>query len=389
MSRTILTDYVQQIGNQSTFSITGAHIQFVYSTACIGDHVAMHPTLTAHSAVSEAPPDIDIGEITDVVKRQFGLEGDYSRLVSERDQNFHLKATDGRQYVVKATSAAQATIVTEFQIEALLHLERSVMVRVPRVIRTIDGRSTGRIDHGKRSFALRVVSYLDGRNLAAMVIDANLAQDFGGELANLDIGLEGFSHEGERPVLLWDLQRVAELRDLLHFVDDPSMRNSVSRSVDDFEKIVSPEISALRSQVIHGDANPENVLVDPTSRHVSGFIDFGDMVRAPLIFEVAIATSYMRAGEANPLELIAPFVAGYHAAKPLLEAEIALLFDLVRARLATTVTLLCWRLSARHDADSYRQKTLEQEAGAYAFLQALEKLGRAGFMRVLGPSLRR
>jgi Ser/Thr protein kinase RdoA (MazF antagonist) len=387
MSPAILTDYVQQIGNQSTFSITDAPIQSVYSATRIGEYVAMHSPLTAHSAVSEEPPDIDIVEVTRVVKQHFGLEGDYSRLISERDQNFHLHATDGSRYVVKVTSAAQALIVSEFQIEALLHLERAATVRVPRVIRTTDGRTMGRIDHGKKRFALRVVNYLDGEKLASTHIDADMAQDFGGALANLDTRLAGFSHEGERPVLLWDLQRAAELRDLFHFVDDPSMRDSVSRSVDDFERVVSPALDALRSQVIHGDANPDNVLVDPKSRRVSGFIDFGDMVHAPLIFEVAIAASYLRAEETNPLVLIAPFVAGYHAAQPLLEAEIALLFDLVRARLATTVTLLCWRLGARHDEDSYRQKTLQQEAGAYSFLQVLDGLGKAGFLRLLAPSL--
>ncbi len=349
----------------------------------------MPTSLTAHSAVSEAPPDIDIVEVTDVVKRQFGLEGDYSRLISERDQNFHLKATDGSQYVVKVTSAAEARIVSEFQIEALLHLERAATVPVPRVIRTTDGRSMGRIDHGKSSLALRVVNYLDGEKLASIIIDANLARDFGRELALLDIGLEGFAHKGEQPVLLWDLQRAAELRDLFDYVEDPSVRDAIGRSIDDFEKFVAPELKALRSQVIHGDANPDNVLVDPTSRRVSGFIDFGDMVRAPLIFEVAIAASYLRTGESNPLELIAPFVAGYHAATPLLEAEIALLFDLVRARLATTITLLYWRLDARHGDDSYRQITLQQETGAYAFLQALEGLGRTGFLRTLAPSPRR
>ncbi len=69
--------------------------------------------------------------------------------------------------------------------------------------------------------------------------------------------------------------------------------------------------------------------------------------------------------------------------------EVALLFDLLRARLATTIVLLFWRLSARHDQDAYRQKTLDEEAGAARFLAALDAFGRAQFAdRLAGATLR-
>jgi hypothetical protein len=59
--------------------------------------------------------------------------------------------------------------------------------------------------------------------------------------------------------------------------------------------------------------------------------------------------------------------------------EAALLFDLVRARLATTVTLLYWRLRDRPADDDYRRKSLEVERTASRFLQALDGLGRREF----------
>ena len=126
------------------------------------------------------------------------------------------------------------------------------------------------------------------------------------------------------------------------------------------------------------------MLIDPKSRRVTGLIDFGDMIRAPLICDVAIAAAYLRSGSDDPLELIAPFLAAYDAVRPLREPEIALLFDLVRARLATTITILYWRMNARRDDDRYRQKTLEEEAGAIGFLDALSDLGAAGFSGRLG-----
>ncbi|NNF39759.1 MAG: phosphotransferase, partial [Woeseiaceae bacterium] len=150
---------------------------------------------------------------------------------------------------------------------------------------------------------------------------------------------------------------------------------------------VAPQIKALRTQVIHGDANPENILVAPSRRSVSGFIDFGDMLRAPLVFDVAIAAAYLRGDAANALDLIVPFVSGFHAALPLTEAELQLLYDLVRARLAATVTLLYWRLGARAHDDPYRQKTLQGEADAGRFLAVLDGLGRPGFEQALRQGL--
>jgi Ser/Thr protein kinase RdoA (MazF antagonist) len=230
---------------------------------------------------------------------------------------------------------------------------------------------------------LRLVSFLPGVLLSSVLVDRALASDLAVRLAKLHAGLEGFSHPGEDPVLLWDLQRAGELRGLLTCIDDSATRRSVERALDDFENVVVPELGQLRTQVIHGDANPGNVLVDPRSGRVSGFIDFSDIVRAPLVFDIAIAAAYLRGPDNNPLESIRPFVAGYRRAASLRDTEIALLFDLVRARLATTITLLFWRLAARSDGDPYREKTLQEEADAIRFLASLDAIGRDGFSEQL------
>lgn len=333
---------------------------------------------TAHSALLAEPPEISLAELASHVEQQFGLVGNYRPLVSERDQNLHLTAVSGDEYIVKVTSSAEPAVVSEFQIAALLHLESS-SVRVPRVIDTRDGRSSGIVKGGEHNYRLRLVSYLPGVQMASVPVDPDMAYDFGVQLAKLDAGLEGFSHPGQAPVLLWDLQRAGELRGLLNNIDDAETRRSVEKTLQDFENEVVPRLGELRTQVIHGDANPGNVLIDPVSRLVAGFIDFGDMVRAPLVFDLAIAAAYLRAEGGNPLELIAPFIAGYGSARPLQNLEHALLFDLVRGRLATTITLLFWRLSARPDDDPYREKTLCDEADAIRFLGVLDSLGRAEF----------
>lgn len=339
----------------------------------------MKPDFAANQMNSSAPPDLASSEIADAVERQFGVTGQYLPLVSERDQNFRLQATDGRRFVVKVTNAAEPAVVTEFQVGLLLHLQQSNTVRTPEVVRTLSGEAFGSIDTENATHKLRLVSYIGGQPLQEMPMDADLAQEFGRQLALLGQAMRGFSHAGESPVLLWDLQRVVELRELQSHIDDAQARESVRRAIDDFEKRVSERMTALPTQVIHGDANPENVLLDSTTRSFTGFIDFSDAIRAPRVFDVAIAASYLRSGADDPLAFMAPFAGAYNAVTPLQDDEVALIFDLVRARLATTITLLYWRLSARDENDPYRQKTLRLEAGAADYLAVLENLGRASF----------
>jgi hydroxylysine kinase len=375
-----LPNYVQQSGTQSTLLTYSQRFQTVYRAAGIGDTAAMKPESPAFAAISIDAPSFSQSAVAAAVEAQFGLSGDYAALVSERDQNFRLETADDRQFVVKVTSRIEDAASTDFQVGALLHLESAIDIRAPSVVRTVDGKSSGHIADENASYRLRVVTWVDGEQLETIGVDERLATEFGKALARLDRALRAYSHPGENPVLLWDLQRVIELRELLDCIDDLSIREAVERAMYDFEQNVLPAMSDLRYQVIHSDANPENTLIENGE---FGFIDFGDIIRAPRIFDVAIASSYLRRLNDQPTALIESFVAGYHSEMPIETTEVDLLFDLVRARLATTITLLYWRLEARAEDDPYRQKTLELEGGASQFLRLLDRIGRTAFRKKL------
>lgn len=330
----------------------------------------------ALSALAQHPPELDAAAVAGVVRAQFGLRGELTPLISERDLNFELRSEDGGKCVVRVTSILEAPETTEFHTALLQHLQATDGIRTPRVLPALDGQPLVEIAGTDGLHQLRVVTWVQGEQLEGLDFDVALARRFGTALADLDLALRGLSHAGDRPVLLWDLQRVPELRELTDHIGDASVRAAVTTAIDDFDRYVVPACPDLRTQVIHGDANPENVLV---SDEGFGFIDFGDSIRAPLIFDVAIAASYLRSIGSDPLEFIAPFVEGYQRKHPLEAAEITLLFDLVRARLATTITLLYWRQRVRSGGDAYRQKSLDLESDAARFLTALDTLGRLNF----------
>ncbi len=335
---------------------------------------------SALNSVAADPPTLPEAVVADAVAQQYGLRGDYRQLVSERDQNFKLTTATGEHFVVKATSLVQDPIVTDFQIAVLLHLEKQRVPGVPRIVRTSAGKEHGEIvlDDGS-TICLRIVTFLDGRLLEDCVPSPAVARQLGRRLAELDIALQDFSHAGDSQVLLWDTQRAGELRSLLIHVEDAPMRQHLESVLDAFEQRVIPALPRLPRQVIHNDAHNENVLIGDDG-DVAGIIDFGDMLMAPRIQDVATAAAYLRADGDDPLQLIASLVTGYREKNPLRQAEMDMLFDFVRTRLSMTLILFYWRLSARDTGDPYRQKLIEGERDAYGFLRKLSTIGRDAFL---------
>jgi len=332
------------------------------------------------AAIAELPPDYDIAAVRRLLLDEYGLEGRTSNLVSERDQNLAVTTAAGERFVLKITSAAEDPRATEFQVSALLHLEgKSLDVGVPRIRRTIAGAATTSIDE----HPVRLVGYVPGSLMSEAALSPELASRFGVRLAQLGAALRDYERAESGQPLLWDMRRAPELRDIVAHIDDVAMQELVDEVLDEFERVAKPAFTALRQQVIHNDANPANVLVDAAASDVTGFIDFGDMILAPLVIDIAVAAAYLRAETGNELRLIAPFISAYHAVTPLRDSELALLYTLVRTRLATTIAILYWRLADRAPSDPYRQQSLESEADAGAFLQALSKMGREEFTNAL------
>ncbi|MCH9693763.1 MAG: phosphotransferase [Gammaproteobacteria bacterium] len=334
-------------------------------------------------AVSIEPPDFASEYVAAIVAKEFDLRGQYTQLVSERDQNFRLITADGNKFVVKVTGLAEETVATDFQIALLSHLEETGFDYAPRVVRTVTGRQrSGITSDAGQEYSLRVVTWLDGSLLQDVEWSTGTIRNFGQRLAELDQTLGSFETDSDGQAGLWNMQAASQLKNLLSHVDDRSVYQLASGVLDQFDDTANAALRALPRQAIHNDANPENILMDADGE-VCGFIDFGDALKAPRVVEIAVAASYLRSGGKNPLEFIEAFVAGYHQQSPLSDDEFELLFDLIRTRLVTSLTIMYWRLAARDENDPYRQKTLQSENNAFEFLVFLSRLGRDAFVQRL------
>ncbi len=68
-------------------------------------------------------PDISSDAAARVLRELYGIEGALSRLYSERDQNFRVRATDGSDYVLKIANSDEDPGVLDMQHQALAHVE--------------------------------------------------------------------------------------------------------------------------------------------------------------------------------------------------------------------------------------------------------------------------
>jgi len=327
--------------------------------------------------LSAPPAPVTLEQAQALLVRHYGLQGaDLQALSGERDANFLVRPTQGATCMLKISHPRESAVVADFQTQVLRHLEATAPeLPVQRLLPTLQGQASQVLDWpdgGRR--VMRLFSYLEGLPMPQAPRSEAQRLQVARLLARLDRALEGFSHPAGQLALPWDIQRADLARGLLVHVGDPARRALAHRALDGFEARVLPRLGGLPRQAIHNDFNLYNLLVDPAQpERPSGILDFGDLVMAPRLNDLAVAASYQldEQGQGDALSAIAGFAAAYHAEWPLHPLELALLTDLVRARLVMVVAISGWR-AARQPANA--PYLLRNNAISWARLQALDGL---------------
>jgi 4-aminobutyrate aminotransferase-like enzyme/Ser/Thr protein kinase RdoA (MazF antagonist) len=308
-------------------------------------------------------PAFSTEQAIDIAQQAFDIQASAHPMGSERDQNFRLAGSDGRDWVLKIANPAEDPAILDMQTRALLRIEQvDPELAVPRVKTTPDGALFHQIDGSDgRRFIVRVLSYLPGLLLDDVTLHPTLVRDFGTITARLARALRGFFHPAARHELLWDLTQAPGVRPLTHHIGNPGHRRAVEEVLDHFEAEVLPKLRMLRAQVIHNDINLVNTLVN--GDRVTGVIDFGDLIHAPLVADLAVPIAELIVESTDPMASAAEFTASYHAVTPLEDDELRLIFDLASTRCAIHVAISNWRVGSHPENSEYIMSSV-QEYGA-------------------------
>jgi hydroxylysine kinase len=330
----------------------------------------------AAAPLSTGAPALLPSEAGALVRRLYGIDGAIHALAGERDQNCRVETPDGSRYVLKISNPSEPVAVVDFQIAALDHIARvSPEQPVPRVVRTLEGRTHDTIvlADGQRT-SVRLLTYLDGVQIRETVRTAAQRHAMGTGLARLNLALQGFAHPGASHDLLWNVSAAHRLATKFDGIVNAHRRSLARKFMARFTDHVLPHLASVRRQVIHNDYHLYNVLVAPDDEaRIVGIIDFGDMVHAPLVGEVATAAAFHMNGSEDPFEGPAQFVAAYHAALPLTDVEQDIVADLMATRHLITVLISEWR-AARYPEN--RPYIMRHNPAAWEALSQMADLSR-------------
>lgn len=321
-----------------------------------------------------APARVSEAQVLEVLLQLYGISGKLEKLGGERDLNFRVILADGTSRLFKLSHPLENPDVVDFHNQAMRQIERQdPALPVQRVYPSLSGTFSETVEIDRQRMLVRLLSFVDGLPLHRVACASPaFRQNLGQALGRFDRALSGFEHPAAGHVLLWDMQHAQRLRPLLKYIEPGARRDRVEQSLDRFEAQVLAKAHTLRQQVIHNDMNPHNIIVDPEQPDVlRNILDFGDMVRAPLVNEVAVAASYQLGVSGDVLAPALDMIRAYHRVNPLLVEELELLPVLISTRLALSLCINFWRADLHPDNRAYILRNAHRAQASLAGLSSV------------------
>ena len=151
---------------------------------------------------------VGVEEAARLARDLYGLDVTAKSLPGEYDDNFHLIAADGAQFVLKVMHPARERSFIDLQCQALQHLAKHAeTVVLPRVVPTQGGELQTQIKAADGTNRLVwLLTFLPGTMLAKVRPHSEeLLRSLGRLLGTIDSGLQNFSHPAAQRELKWDL----------------------------------------------------------------------------------------------------------------------------------------------------------------------------------------
>lgn len=282
--------------------------------------------------------EVDQRQAEEILKEIFGIKGSAVALPGEAEYNFRIDAEEQR-YILKVSRPGADPRPRQFEVSVLNHLQHQAKDFVWPQSLPASGEEMHVRSHSKGDQLVRLLSWVDGPLWSSIVpIDTRCLKSLGELCGATCKALSGFDHELAHREFEWDLAQWHWVKD--HFqLHDEKRQMWISYFIERFEN-KEHEYAELRKQVIHNDANDNNVVMggEPGQRAAAALIDFGDTIYTQLINDLAIAIAYGVMRSPEPLSAASHIVTGFHNQFALEERELNFVYDLVAIRLIISVT---------------------------------------------------
>ena len=313
------------------------------------------------------PPNFSEDVLHAFLKDQYGITGSFKHLAGERDQNIRVETVDGTRYVLKIAGPDERDETVDFQIKALLHLaQKDPRLVVPRQIKNNSGSQSSCLNDEKgRPHWVRLVSYIEGEPMSEYDhLELDAIREIGRIAGQLCTALRGFNHPAAGQFMPWD--------SLNGLIFSEELRNNYLP--DNFKVLAEkhllrlktdsvPRLLALPHQIIHHDAHTGNVMCEPGNpTHITGIIDFGDLIYRPVIMDIAVSLASALGHNPDILSTTSAMLDGYRNHLPLPEEQLEQLYDALCTAYIMSVQLLNYR--AKHHTDDPEKIRQENFAGA-------------------------
>jgi len=351
----------------------------------------IHDELTAED-LRFTPPNLSENILRPFLRGHWGVKGDFKRLSGERDQNLQVIAANGTQYVYKIASSIEDPALVDFQIQALLHLEiTDPDISVPRIVRSNDGNASETlIDDAGEAHAVRVLSYVPGVPLGDFgPPSTRTITQIGALQGRLCRAFSDFNHIAATHFMPWDIMnglvtsrslRTRYLKNGLATVCGPALERLENDSL--------PRMHDLPQQVVHNDAHSGNVMCSPDdSSSITGIIDFGDLVKRPLVVDLSTALASIIQNGRTPLQDSAALVLGFSQHMPVHENQLELLYDAILARAILSVQLLEFRVEKTDAGEDIRDGDLPQSKVGLEKVMAINPTEFLDFISAAVPTI--
>ena len=131
-----------------------------------------------------------------------------------------------------------------------------------------------------------------------------------------------------------------------HTIEDDSRRALVQEIALRFKQELVPKLEQLETQVIHGDLNEHNILVEhsPDGQvEFKGFLDFGELDVSCRALDIAIAVAYIMIEAVkqgiNAIDAVSHMLKGYQSVFTLSSLEMEIVLEGAKTRICLSLVM--------------------------------------------------